>query len=357
MATRAPSPWACVFLEWLGGCMEWFSTKVVVTLPHPMLGALGEVWKSWLEATRDQRSRYVLLCMAADTPSPHPCPTSTRWLSVHDLPPLRFLHPQVMRRVCDLHTMTACLTQLTTLHIDQSPGITLAAFTALMQSPRLHTVFLVEVDGYRLLVDTGMSKSIRKLFLLDCKHIALVLGHCPRLLTLEVHERPILHNRRGGGRVHPPGGLCGLPDIGPLLPRSLQHLTLNAQGWPEDVYLRWHENPTMCGTRGGGGTAQPEALGLGEQTTSRGQGLRDIGSRRGGVVSLVFLGQRKNPAAVQSVSIVCRHDRLYGSLLAVLGGHGAHGCPPATIQAAPGIACGNVHPVMVLLAVPGIVHG
>ncbi|KAF8578690.1 hypothetical protein K439DRAFT_1621150 [Ramaria rubella] len=245
MAVRAPSPWACVFLEWLGGCMEQFSTKVVVTLPHPMLGALGEVCKLWLEATQDQRSRYVLLCMAADTLSPHLCPTSTRWLSVHDLPPLRFLPPQVMRRVCDLHTMTAHLTQLTTLHINQSPGITPAAFAVLMQSPRLHTVFLVEVDRYRLLVNTGVSKSIRELFLLDCKHIAPVLGHFPCLLTLEVHERPILHNRRGSGRVHLPGGLCSLPDIGPLLPRSLQHLTLNAQGWSEDVYLRWHENPTV----------------------------------------------------------------------------------------------------------------
>ncbi|KAF8575771.1 hypothetical protein K439DRAFT_1623341 [Ramaria rubella] len=311
MAARAPSPWACVFLEWLGGCMERFSTKVVVTLPHPMLGALGEVCKSWLEATRDQRSRYVLLCMAANTLSPHPCPTSTRWLSVHDLPPLRFLPLQVMRRVCDLHTMTARLTQLTTLHIDQSPGITPGTFTALMQSPWLHMVFLVEVDGYRLLVDTGVSKTIHELFLLDCKHIALVLGHFPRLLTLEVHEHPILHNCRGGGRVHLPRGLCGLPDIGPLLPR--------------------------CAARGGGGTAQPEALGLGEQTTLRGQGLHNIGSRRGGVVSLVFLGQRKNPAAVQSVSIVCRHDCLYGSLLAVLGGRGAHGCPPVTSQAAPRI--------------------
>ncbi|KAF8575285.1 hypothetical protein K439DRAFT_1623703 [Ramaria rubella] len=251
--------------------------------------------------------------------------------------------------------MTARLTQLTTLHIDQSPRIMPAAFTALMQSPRFHTVFLVEVDGYRLLINTGVSKSIRELFLLDCKHIVPVLGHCPHLLTLEVHEHPILHNRRGSGRVHLPRGLCGLPDIGPLFPRSLQHLTLNAQGWPEDVYLRWHENPTVrlvlclliitdvlglhrCVARGGGGgTAQPEALGLGERTTSRGRGLRDIGSRRGGVVSLVFLRQRKNPVAVQSVSIVCRHDHLYGSLLAVLGGRGAHGRPPVTIQAAPGI--------------------
>ncbi|KAF8582137.1 hypothetical protein K439DRAFT_1618519 [Ramaria rubella] len=154
--------------------------------------------------------------------------------------------------------MTARLTQLTTLHIDQSPGITPAVFMALMQSPRLHMVFLVEVDGYRLLVNTGVSKSIRELFLLDCKHIAPVLGHCPRLLTLEVHERPILHNCRGGGRVYLPGGLCGLPDIGPLLPRSLQHLTLNTQGWPEDVYLRWHENPMVrTDVRHGGGVALP----------------------------------------------------------------------------------------------------
>ncbi|KAF8577489.1 hypothetical protein K439DRAFT_1622084 [Ramaria rubella] len=257
--------------------------------------------------------------------------------------------------------MTARLTQLTTLHIDQSPGITPAVFTALMQSPRLHMVFLVEVDRYRLLVNAGVSKSIRKLFLLDCKHIAPVLGHCPRLLTLEVHKCPILHNRRGGGRVHLPGGLCSLPDTGPLLPRSLQHLTLNAQGWPEDVYLHWDENFTVHTdvrhTGGGGGTSQPEALGFGEQTTSRGRGLRDIRSRRGGVVSLVFLGQRKNPAAVQSVSIVCRHNRLYGSLLAILGGRGAHGRPPATVRAVPRIACGNTHPAVDLLAVPGIVHG
>ncbi|KAF8586830.1 hypothetical protein K439DRAFT_1614799 [Ramaria rubella] len=240
MAVRAPSPWVCVFLKWLGGRMERFSTKVVVTLPHPMVGALGEVCKSWLEATRDQRSRYVLLCMAADTLAP----PHVHAMAVCARPP----SPQVPPPTGHVQ---ARLTQLTTLHIDQSPGITPAAFTVLMQSPQLHTVFLVEVDGYRLLVNTGVLKSIRELFLLDCKHIAPVLGHCPRLLTLEVHEHPILHNHRGGGRIHLPGGLCGLPDIGLLLPRSLQHLTLNAQGWPEDVYLRWHENPTMCGTQGG----------------------------------------------------------------------------------------------------------
>ncbi|KAF8573578.1 hypothetical protein K439DRAFT_1624978 [Ramaria rubella] len=93
----------------------------------------------------------------------------------------------------------------------------------------------------------------------------------------------------------------------------------------------------MCGTLGGGGTAQPEALGLGERTTSQGRGLHDIGSRHGGIVSLVFLGQCKNPAVVQSVSIVCHHDRLYGSLLAILGGCGAHGHPPVTVRAAPRI--------------------
>ncbi|KAF8574476.1 hypothetical protein K439DRAFT_1624292 [Ramaria rubella] len=147
--------------------------------------------------------------------------------------------------------MTAHLTQLTMLHINQSPGITQAAFMVLMQSPRLHMVFLVEVDGYRLLVNTGVSKSIRKLFLLDCNHIAPVLGHCPHLLTLEVHERPILHNHRGGRMVHLPGGLCSLPDIGLLLPRSLQHLTLKMHKAGQRMSICTGMKIPRCAARGG----------------------------------------------------------------------------------------------------------